>query len=195
MGSIFREKANLILRTDEASNSNIYDTNFTWNNIDFRLILGDQMFNKYDIFTLNLVSLAVAIPANTTTLYGALPDDRLVDINVSGLSLVKSGYSFTSNSVLQSSVITPYSFPSSLSANSLTHFNIDNNSLTFNKDGMTSISINYTRCNTNSIGTYAINNVLTTSPVTPVAFPQVSFYFKITGIPRDDAIIHPSVIF
>ena len=195
MSSIFREKANLILRTDEAFNNDIYDTNFTWNNVDMRLLLGDNMYNKYDLFTLNIVGLAIGVPANTTTLYGKDPDDRLVDINISGFSFVKSGYCYVKNALKSSSVITPYNFPSSLSGNSFNSFCIDNSSLTFTKDEMISINIYYTRSNSNSAGTYAINNVLTATTITPICFPQVSFYFKIAGIDRDITTIHSSIKF
>ena len=47
MGSTIRDKASLILKSCEASSVDTFNTNFYWNNIDLRLILGDTMYNKY----------------------------------------------------------------------------------------------------------------------------------------------------
>ena len=196
MGSTIRDKASLILKSCEASSVDTFNTNFYWNNIDLRLILGDTMYNKYDNFNLSLVEIAIGLPTITTTAYGATTDDRLVDINIGGLSLLRSGYSILNKSIKPYSVITPYYFSGSLTASVYAALNIDSTGLNFSKDEQVDINIFYTRANMNSSSNYTITQSYTAAlPVTPCPFPPISFYFKISGVDNDLLTVRPSPLF
>ena len=60
---------------------------FTFNNIDFKTILG-TMYEKFDRFNLKLSCVMVSSPAG----FGTTPEDRVLKINISGLPFSNSGY-------------------------------------------------------------------------------------------------------
>ncbi len=86
------EQATLILRSGDliANTVNQYEscdvklTNFTWNNINLRTLLG-HMYDKYDLFN---ICLANVTQSNGAGNFGATNDDIIVQIYLKGLPFI-----------------------------------------------------------------------------------------------------------
>ena len=106
MNIIPRENSFFLLRTVEAtSNSNFY-TNFTWNNVNLRQIMGNTFYNKYKLFQLNLVSISHGISTNTIGSTG----DLNVIIRLKGLPFKNCNYNYLTNNKLNFASIAPFTF-------------------------------------------------------------------------------------
>ena len=83
------ENAALVLRTSDLtanSTTNVgtcdqYRTNFTWNNINLRTLLGG-MYDKYERFNICLNTVSTS---NIAVTPGVTDDDRIVQIYLGGL--------------------------------------------------------------------------------------------------------------
>ena len=140
-----------------------YRTSMTWNNIDFRLLLGD-MYDKYDLFNFKLANIGCSATLLTA---GTDVTDRCVTLNLSGINFINNTYNSNTNNLSSSMVIGTYNFYASYS-------NEYNNSIaTFTKgNDKCNISIQYKTI------------VGDTTPSTLVNFPHMTFRFHIYGIPR-----------
>jgi hypothetical protein len=176
------EQATLILRSgdliaggiNQYGSCDVNKTNFTWNNINLRTLLG-HMYDKYDLFN---ICLANVTQSNGGGNFGVTDDDSIVQIYIKGLPFINQTYSVTdccSNSGIGTVIgIFPFSYESYLSVN-YNHFHC----ATFSK--------NQEQCNINlyyqriypEYGTYNINN--NANP-----FPDVLFKFKIFGIEKTE---------
>ena len=188
MGSLFNQKSTLTLRTEDltiGSTTNIgscdaLNNNFTWNNINMRQILGRE-YDKYDDFNISLNFISSGFG---TVVYGADAGDRLINMNMSGLTFKNNCYNTATQSNQQSVNIYSYLFSNSTATGAASQINIDNNSFTFSKDELVNISINYTRTFKSSAGNYTIIQNTAANSI----FPPVVFVFKITGIPIPDDV-------
>jgi len=150
-------------------------TNYTWNNINMKLLLGD-MVNDCDDFTIALSSLAVGWGVN----YGNNALDRLVDFTIEGLTFKHSSYNVLSKNNIQSATVFSYNFINiDQTVDFLYNINLDSNSIVFTNDRD---SVNFNLYYTKQFGNGPVG--------TTKSFPHAVFTFKITGIPRTLAKNH-----
>ncbi len=179
------EQATLILRSGDliANSVNQYGscdvnlTNFTWNNINLRTLLG-AMYDKYDLFN---ICLANVTQSNGTGNFGATNDDIIVQIYLKGLPFLNQTYSVTDccNNEGMGTVIGifPFSLASYSSVN-YNHFHC----ATFSKNQeQANINIYYQTIYPGLINGVASYNIDTAHP-----FPDVLFKFKIFGIEKTE---------
>ena len=183
MGSVFNQKSTLTLRTEDlviGSSNNVgscdeFNNDFTWNNIDIRSLLGEE-YDKYDDFNISLAQLSWSAPS---VAYGASAFDRIVNLNMSGLTF-KNNYNVSTKSNRKSVVIYNWTFNNSLTTPNTLNTNLDNNSFTFTKNEIVNINLNYTKIFKGSAGDYNIIQSTTANSI----YPDMIFTFKIHGIPR-----------
>ena len=135
---------------------------FTFNNIDFKTILG-TMYDKYDRFNIKLSCVMVSSSAG----FGFAAEDRVLKINISGLAFSNSGYRQIGNSNYTTigTIILPQATPT------YGYFNDDNTFSIYKPMPLNNIRIYLTKLNdfkpTNVGGTL---------------YPNLDFYFRIYGI-------------
>jgi hypothetical protein len=179
------EQATLILRTGDLIRNAVnqygscdqYSTNFIWNNINLRTLLG-SMYDKYDLFNICLTNVT---QANGQANFGVSDDDIIVQIYLKGLPFIHQTYSVTdccNNDGIGTVIgIYPFSYGGYSSVN-YNHFHC----ATFSK--------NQEQCNINiyyqKIYPALVNGVATYSINTANPFPEVLFKFKIYGIEKTE---------
>jgi hypothetical protein len=176
------EQATLILRSGDLITNAVnqygscdqYLTNFTWNNINLRTLLG-SMYDKYDLFNICLANIT---QSNGQANFGVSDDDIIVQIYLKGLPFIHQTYSVTDccNNGGIGTVIATYPF----SFGGYSSFNYNHlHCATFSKiQEQCNINIYYQRIYPEN-GSYNINN--TANP-----FPEVIFKFKIYGIDKTE---------
>ena len=181
------QKASLVLKSHSLpmngsnafGSTNEFKTRMTWNNINFRLLLGD-MYDKFDNFNIQLV-----IEYLTYSKFGSDDDrilnngvyineagvdhsDRIVSIYMSGMNFLNSTYDSKTNQIGTKAVLTTYDFYKDFPRN------IHNSIFTFTKGNeVCNITIEYMDIYTDS------------SPATASSFPNMVFVFNIYGIPKE----------
>ncbi len=175
------EQATLILRSGDliANTVNQYGscevnlTNFTWNNINLRTVLG-SMYDKYDLFNICLANVTQSYGAGN---FGVTNDDIIVQIYLKGLPFLNQTYSVTDccNNEGMGTVIGIYPFAEATYASvNYNHFHC----ATFSKNQeQANINIYYQRIYPEN-GSYNVN--------TAHPFPEVIFKFKIYGIEKTE---------
>ncbi len=142
-------------------------TDYTWNNIDFKTILGD-MYDKYEKFNVKLCSIQYTQQA----VYGTTLADRNLSINIFGLPFSNCTY----ESRLNSNVSFFNGGSLTLVQNAAGQANLqDSNICTiYSPRSPCNIRINLT----------LIDN---STPVTGIGtiYPHLCFYFRIYGIEKD----------
>jgi hypothetical protein len=179
------EQATLILRSgdlikgavNQYGSCDVNLTNFTFNNINLRTLLGD-MYDKYDLFN---ICLANVTQANGNANFGDTPDDIIVQIYLKGLPFLHQTYSVSDccNNEGMGTVIGiyPFSVASYFSFN-YNHFHC----ATFSKNQeQANINIYYQRIYPIPIDGVTTYNINTLNP-----FPEVIFKFKIYGIEKTE---------
>ena len=113
MGSVFNQKTTLTLRTEDLAvgGNNVgtcdaLNNNFTWNNINMKLLLGDE-YDKYDDFNIALSLISNGMPS---VVYGADAGDRLVNFNMTGFTFKNNCYNVATKSNQQSVNLYSYLF-------------------------------------------------------------------------------------
>jgi len=163
------EKATLVFNSVNASSTNSIKSSFTWNNINLRHLLGNDMYDKYDRFNLCLNCISTAYTANA--LSGTTNSQVL--IRLTGLPWVNCNYNITSNAINVNNIyniIGTFKFSSSTPQEPLTQYFYESIA-TFSKNSdIISITIDYLRL------------VDLSSPDTTNTYPQISFFFDIYGI-------------
>ena len=157
------QNATLVLNSYD-SIATVNNSNLLWNNINLRTVLGD-MYDKYDLFNLQLNSISQSAPAATI---GAADNLRSMNLNISGLPFVNQTYSVSNACNINKTLLTTYKFNDTLGATQ-----IYNNSsiLTFGKSQETAnINIYYTKV------------VDGTVPAPTNPYPSVVFQFSIFGV-------------
>ena len=160
------QNATLVLNSYDGCIATVNNSNLQWNNINLRTVLGD-MYDKYDLFNLQLNSIAQSIPVNSI---GASDNLRTLNLNISGLPFVNQTYSAstTGNSNTNKSLLTVYKFNNTAGAAQV--FN-NNSIITFGKSQETAnINIYYTQV------------VDGTVPAPTNPYPSVVFQFSIFGV-------------
>jgi len=164
------EKATLVFNSVNASSTNSIKSSFTWNNINLRHLLGNDMYDKYDRFNLCLNCISTAYTANA--LSGTTNSQVL--IRLTGLPWVNCNYNITSNGINVNNIytiITSFKFSSSTPQEPLIQYFYGSNIATFSKNSdIISITIDYLR----------LVDLLT--PDTTNTYPQMTFIFDIYGI-------------
>jgi|688.fasta_scaffold12347_9 hypothetical protein len=174
--SIFKanECASFVLRTSDAV-SNAILTSHTWKNINLRTLMGNDMYDKYDLFMLKPILAATA--ANPPQFWGITVDDRITVLNISGLPFVNNTYNA---STLTSSSSAIFGTLLTRLAGIATTTN-GGSILTFGKyQELVDLTIFYSRFVKNPAGNYQTQGTVG-SP-----FPHFVFSFEIYGIPKED---------
>lgn len=135
---------------------------FTFNNIDFKTILG-TMYDKYDRFNLKLSCVMTSSSAG----FGTAADDRLLKVNISGLAFSNSGYRQFGNSNYTTigSILLQQATPI------FGYFNDDNVFSIYKPMPLNNIRIYLTKLN-DAKPSNAANTL----------YPNLDFYFRIYGI-------------
>jgi hypothetical protein len=135
---------------------------FTFNNIDFKTILG-TMYEKYDRFNLKLSSIMVS----ASTGFGTTAEDRVLKVNISGLAFSNSGYRQIGNS----NYTTVGSIVLQQSTASFGYFNDDNVFSIYKPMPLNNIRIYLTKLNDSK-----------PSNIAGTLYPNLDFYFRVYGI-------------
>ncbi len=172
------ESAKLVLRMSDVSVIDQFLTNFTWNNIDLKTVLG-PMYDKYDLFNIYLTNImsvnSTAYDPTNVNNYGLTEYDLSVSIFMKGLSFVNQTYNIADLCNGSSALITNFIFDQT--ADQIINYNTLFGS-TFGKSSDTvNINIFYQR-GLSAGGSYAIN-------ANGKTYPVMVFTFIIYGIPKD----------
>ena len=104
------QNATLVLNSYEGCIATVNNSNLLWNNINLRTVLGD-MYDKYDLFNLQLNSISQSAPAATI---GAADNLRSMNLNISGLPFVNQTYSVSNACNINKTLLTTYKFNDTL---------------------------------------------------------------------------------
>lgn len=176
------ESATFILRTsdlptfanganDKGSSNNASHSSFTWNNIDFRAILGD-MYDKYDYFNIALVSSTSGVSGATFP----SNDNKMGIIYMSGLRWQNCNYDILRKTKTEASCIGIINF-SGLSAALGTQ--IAYNNLSYNTMSKPNNNVNLTIYYNKIVD--GLSNTTTTG-----TFPAMAFVFKVVPCKKDE---------
>jgi hypothetical protein len=167
------ECASFVLRTSDAV-SNAVLTSHTWKNINLRTLMGNDMYDKYDLFMLKPI---LAATATQTTNWGNDVNDRIPVLNISGLPFVNNTYNAStltsSSSAIFGTLLTRIGGnpPTTTNGGSI---------LTFGKyQELVDLTIFYSRFVKNAFGNYE------TQAFVGFPFPHFVFSFEIYGIPKE----------
>jgi hypothetical protein len=162
------ECASFVLRTNDAVSNDTLTTH-TWRNINLRTLMGNDMYDKYDLFMLKPILIANA--TNPPSNWGNVPDDRNCVLNIQGLPFINHLNSTTLTKLSScpfSSLITRIGYTTSTNGGTI---------LTFGKyQELVDLTIFYSRINKNGSGNYR------TQTTTGFPFPHFVFSFNIYGI-------------
>jgi hypothetical protein len=167
------ECASLVLRTDDAVSNNVL-TSHTWNNINLRTLMGNDMYDKYDLFMLKPILIATA--ANPPSIWGNSTDDRITVLNIQGLPFVNNTYNVstlttTSSGIFSSMITRGGGIPTTTNGGSI---------LTFGKyQELVDLTIFYSRIVKNTAGNYQTQGTVGNP------FPHFVFSFNIYGIAKE----------
>jgi hypothetical protein len=149
----------LTLDTASADSTGINGTTLTYNNIDFRNILGSKL-DEYEYFNMVLVNLLVSF-----TSFGNGVANRTLSVQIGGLNFLGCTYLASSKQFTDF----PYLGFFILTGSTSNYYNYNtNNILTFRKPSVESITLR-------------IRNVAGGIPDTSSAFPQSIFSIMIYG--------------
>jgi hypothetical protein len=162
------QNATLVLNSYDGCIATVNNSNLLWNNINLRTVLGD-MYDKYDLFNLQLNSIAQSIPVNSI---GASDNLRTLNLNISGLPFVNQTYSTANKCNTSETLLTHYKFNTTIG---LTYIYNNNSIITFGKSQeMANIQINYKQVTDG------------TTPIPTNPYPSMVYQFSIYGIPKTD---------
>lgn len=174
-------KINFMLRMKDISTSNVvndyplanivgsisqYRTSIKWNSVNIQNIIGRDLYSKYDIFNIQMVSAGYSIG---TTVYGTTADDRCVNIAMSGLDWQGSNYNIVTLNKTAETIMQCAIYGGQAVSNVGTIIQMP--AISFRKCITTDITIN-------------LYTVLGIPPATNIGtmFPQMSFSFIITPV-------------
>ena len=165
-----------------------FGTDFTWYNINLRLLLGD-LYNQYDYFNLSLISISCSLcyaidTSATNTTLDTDKENKNVMVKMSGLPFINQTYNQPTGNNSGSVVLAGYSIPiTATTANQF--YNNASNVCTFNKDQDV--------CNINITFSRILDD---TKPVldADTENPQFVFIFAITGIDKADNPDRPNYL-
>lgn len=175
------ESASIVLRssdltagtTNAIGSADTFLTNFTWNNINLRTLLG-SMYEKYDRFV--LVPTQVQSAAGSAA-FGTTADDRNCLIFLRGLPFSNNTYNIPTLTNQNSAFFHFLRFNQGATATQQSNGNI----LLFTKNQeLVNLNIFYQRINKNANNNYDV--------VTTTAFPHMLFCFNIFGVSEEDRV-------
>ena len=161
--SIIDASLNYPFQNDIGSINNLR-TEMTWFNINLRNIIGEKLFNKYEVFNLKLS--AISNPNIAT--FGSLANDSCVTFYISGLNWLNSSYNVIRHTNTGEVALGNTNLASGVSST------LFNNSFmaTFSKTETANITIKYISC----LGIPPRPNA------TATLFPRMAFYFTIIPV-------------
>lgn len=163
------ECAKLVLRTYDASSMSNFNTNFYFNNINMRNLLGN-MYYRYDKFILRLDYISFGI--NSIGDYAITQEDETVNINISGLPFLNSTYNFKTGNNTNTVLMTALKFQNNAGISGIQYY-VDTYVVFGKSQDMVNLNIYYTRQK---------DNFVTNSNYD---YPQCVFNFSIFGIPDE----------
>ena len=154
--------------------------NLTWKNINLRMLMGNDIFNKYETFNLYLYQISQG-PGLSPTVTMNSNSYHLVDIKMKGLSFLNNTYNVATGLNTNVAFLTSYvQNNTSISQTGIVTTLFNPSILTFSK-GCDIVDINITMTKTlDRKYPLATNNT---------AFGTFIFMFKIYGIPTKETII------
>jgi hypothetical protein len=172
------EVATLILNTADLTTTqtqtgikNTANTQQTWNNINLKDVMGQQMYEKYDTFNIILVENIMTVLTAGTTF--ATNNEKVNMLMMSGLNFRNGCYS-TVTKTQTSSVCIGFLMGTSMSTTVGVGQQYFNNYNTFGKHTMTTdLTISMMKVNNGLLATTSAGSL-----------PDQSFLFKIYGIPN-----------
>jgi hypothetical protein len=169
-------QSQLVLKTcdlpvneNELGYTNNTNSLFVFKNIKIAKLVGQEVYEKFSIFSLSLKSVS-----NTSNLEltNATSNDLIVAINVSGLSFLNSGYKSSSQNLSNNASMGFYQFPTSGNVVTPSYKDYANPiSVNFQKNSDCDLQIFYENI-------YDVNSNINTNMV----FPDVVFIFQITPV-------------
>jgi hypothetical protein len=167
------ECASFVLRTSDAV-SNAVLTSHTWKNINLRTLMGNDMYDKYDLFMLKPLLQATA--ANQPSAWGNSLDDRNTVLNIQGLPFINNTYNVSTLTPTSSTIFNTLLTRLGGVATTTNGGSI----LTFGKyQELVDLTIFYSRFTKNPAGNYQ------TQATDGFPFPHFVFSFEIYGIPKE----------
>jgi hypothetical protein len=158
------QNAMLVLRTID-STASTSNTVLQFNNISFRQLLGNGMYDKYDLFNISVIQIATDI-CNVALGYDT--NDLLVSLSMSGLDFQNQTYNsktgnFTNNANIGVVKLTR--------SDALIQNFYSNNTMTFRKKDFCNITINLKKFDDSVLNANGVN------------YPNITILFNIVGIP------------
>ena len=141
-------------------------TDMTWFAINLRTVIGDYLYNKYEVFALKLTSVIHPTIAS----YGLFANDRCVTFYVSGFNWLNNTYD-TLRGCNRTEVALGQAILQTTGTPLVTNFN-NSNLATFSKTETVNVRIRYVN----------VLNINSRPNVTNTLFPRVTFYFSIIPI-------------
>ena len=172
-------------RTTNVGTADQYNTNWTWNNINLRTLLGD-MYDIYDRFA--LVPIRYQTAPVTSGGFGNAESDRVVTLNISGLPFTNNVYDTALKTNSSHATFGSAHLNNTIGANSVV---TGGSILTFTKNQeLLNLNLYYKRISKNAGGNYDIVNGAN-------FFPNCIFIFNIYGVDKHDRVpdINSSRIF
>lgn len=147
---------------------NITNTEITWNNINFRLLLGD-MYDKYDFLNLQLINITSDDNRLGELISGNGVSDRIFSVNMSGLNFVNQTYDSNTNNMSSNVVLATFVLYDELSKN------YSNNIVTFAKGNeLCNLTLSYT----------IIADDIPPNCAASLNFPEMVYMFNVYGVPK-----------
>ena len=147
---------------------NTIRTDYTWNNIDFKTILGD-MYDKYKKFNIHLCSVSY----DQIAAYGATLNDRNLIINVFGFPFSNCTYESRNNSNVSFYNGGSITFVQNTAGQT---YLLDSNMMTI-----------YSPTNPQTIRIrLSLINGVDPTPGGAILYPNTCFYFRIYGVTNGD---------
>lgn len=163
--------------TNSVGTCDQFNTNWTWNNINLRTLLGD-MYDKFDRFALVPIRVHSGNTGQTPA-FGITEFDRVLTINIAGLPFTNNSYDTALKT--NSNHITFQTLHINNAAT--TNSSVNGGSiLTFTKNQeLVNLNIYYKRLTKNGANNYDILN-------STGAYPDVVFIFNIYGVDKKDRV-------
>jgi hypothetical protein len=166
MSRFTAQNASLTLRTIDATSTSSGNSVLNFTNISFRDVMGNGMFDEYDLFNLSLIQVATDL---TSATFGTTDNDRIFYINISGLDFRNQTYnakyiSFNTYANIGAIKLTQ-------GASTIQNF-YANNAITFRKKDMCNLTISLNRIDDLAISRNGQN------------VPNLFLLFNIVGIPK-----------
>lgn len=182
--------ASLVLFGSQSNLASQNNTINTWNNINFRNLMGDDMYDKYDNFNLILTNISQQSTGNVFWQQGvaaATADDTNLLITVRGLSWLNNSFGVQTQDNTTNCVMGCYTIPLIVATggpiygfpNSRDYSGT--NVHTFSKTASTDITIQFKRAVPNVGAAYSYDCGLGAPNGISVNFPNMTFTFDIIG--------------